>query len=216
MTFTVADVVLSLVLIIGVLLGACRGFFAVLSKPVKIIGALCITFCIASPIISSFSAPYFSEVFADKIEGLLLSDFPDIAAAGTIDVLPFYLRIVATLSDIDPTGLSAAEVIPYLAQSFGNAIGTFVAFIVTYFGLFIAISIILGVLISLLDKVISTGFIGVINRILGLALGGAVSVVLCCIVANIISLVSPEFVGGFVYTFFKDFNPLQLIQSINT
>ena len=216
MQFTVADGALALVIALGVFLGAFRGFFAMLSRPVKIIAAICLTFCIASPIITNFTAPYFSELFRVKLESYLISCFPGLAAETAIESLPFYLRIVARLSNINPSGVAAEELLPFLAESLANAMGTFIAFAVTYLGLFIVISLVVGILISSLNKLVSIGLIGVINRILGLILGGVISIALCCIIASLISLLSPEFTGGFVYTLFKDFNPLQLIQSINT
>ena len=217
MTFTVIDGVLTLTVLICAIIGVARGFFATLSKPVRIIASVCLTFCIASPIISAWTGPYFINRFSMSIEEYLIANCGNITAENALNSLPTLLKLFAFISGVelgsDLENMTGADIISNLAEKLGAAVGNAVAVAVTYLGLFIILSLLLGVVLSVFNKIFSSGVLGVINKILGLIFGLSIGVVLSCLIASIVSNVSPDFLGGFVYDFFKTFNPLSFILS---
>ena len=215
--FTVIDGVLLGIVLLGMLFGTMRGFFAAISKPIKIIGSLCITFCIASPVISGWTKPYFTNLFTEKISANLMANFGTITSATVNEELPFFLKIVSGFSGMDLSAVEATsgeEFIAQISAMLGASLGNAVAFAVTYLALFVIISLVLSLLLAILNSVVSKGPLGVINKILGFLLGTAVAMVLACIVASITASVSEGFVGGFIYDFFKNFNPLKLVEYV--
>ena len=103
---------------------------------------------------------------------------------------------------------------PYFAEKLGAVLGKITAFAVTYVGLFLATCILLGIILALLDKFFSEGVLGIVNKILGFVFGGAVAFVLACALANGIAFFDKSFVGGVVFDFFKNLNPLAIIFNI--
>lgn len=217
MVFTVIDGILAGVVVLFAIVGIVRGLFSTLSKPVKIIAAICLTFCIASPVITHWTGPYFTQLFTVRIEEYLLQNFSNLNTDNAVASLPFVLAIFARIAGIDFSGsdgaLTSEEIISSLASSISAVIGNYAAVAVTYLALFLIISLLLGLVLSLLNKIFSKGVLGVINRLLGFVFGVSVGVVLSCLVAGIVSSVMPEFVGGFLFEFFKNFNPIAFILS---
>ena len=213
--FTVLDAVLALIFTACAVVGIIKGFFAVVSKPVKILGAICITFVIASPIIDQWTGPYFSGLFYEKIYEYLMVNLGDITSSDAISSLPLVLKIFAAIAGIEfaDVGLTTEQIISKLSDSLAVTIGDVVALVVTYLGLYIVVSILLTLVVSILNGVFSKGILGLVNKLFGFVLGGSIGVVICCVIASIVSAVSADFVGGFVYDFFKNFSPLDFILS---
>lgn len=71
--------------------------------------------------------------------------------------------------------------------------------------------LLLTLLIALLDVVFTRGILGKINKVLGLLLGGVIAMVVACVAANIINLISPEAASGAITQFFKNINPFAIM-----
>ena len=217
-TLTIMDGVLAIIILVGVFLGYAKGFFSVITKPVKIIGSACITYCIANPIIEAWTRPFFTEKAYGWINNALLEKSPDLSVDTAGESLPFVLRLIASIFKIDVSAAGSAatseEIIAEISKSLSVPTGNIIAIAVTYLVLFIAILIVLSIIVAIIGTVIDSGPLAVIDKILGLILGTAIAIVACCIVANITGSIAKEFTGGFVFEFFKNFDPFSLILSI--
>ena len=214
--FTVLDAILAVLFTACAAVGILKGFFAVVSKPVKFVAAIGITFVIASPIINAWTGPFFTNLFYDGIYEYLITSMGEVSSSDAISSLPVVLKIFAAIAGLEfapGADVSSEQIFATLSDGIAGAIGGLVASVATYIGLYFIMSILLTVLLSVLNKVFSKGVLGVLNKVLGFILGGSLGVVMCCIIASIVHAVSPEFVGGFVYDFFINFNPLAFVLS---
>jgi uncharacterized membrane protein required for colicin V production len=217
-SLTILDGVLAIIILVGVFLGYAKGFFSTITKPVKIIGAGCITYCLANPIIEAWTRPFFTEKAYGWINNALLEKAPELSIDTAGESLPFVLRIIASIFKIDVTAAgeaaTSAEIISEISKSLSVPTGNLIAVAVTYAALFIAVLIVLSILIAIIGTVIDSGPLAVVDKILGLILGTAIAIVVCCIVANVTGSIAKDFTGGFVYDFFKNFDPFSLILSL--
>ena len=218
MTFTVLDGILAGIVLICLIIGYIKGFFAVVTVPIKIIGAGCLTFCIASPIIDGWTRPFFTEQAYGWINNTLIEKCPEITGASAKDSLPLVLKLTAGMFDIDVAAFgedaTTADLISEISTALSLPIGNVIATAVTYVALFILILIVLSILTAIIGGVIDSGPLMVVDRTLGVLLGGAISIVICCIVANVTVAISSDFAGGFVFEFFKNFDPFSLVLSV--
>ena len=217
-SLTILDGVLAVIILIGVFLGYAKGFFSTITKPVKIIGAGCLTYCFANPIIDAWARPFFTEKAYGWINTALLEKAPELSVDTAGKSLPWVLRLIANIFNIDITaaGESATseDIISAISSALAVPTGNLIAIAVTYAALFIVLLIILSVLVAIIGTVIDSGPLAVVDKILGLILGTAIAIVVCCIVANLTGNIAKDFTGGFVYEFFKNFDPFSLILSI--
>jgi len=208
-SLTILDGVLALVVLIGLFLGFKRGFFEAVTKPLKFIAAACLTFVAANPIISAWTRPLFTEKAYDWIYNSITDKLPE-AAGATGESAPLIIRILAAMFGVD-TGDNTIEA---FSEALSAPVGNLIATIITYLAVFLIIFIILSVLIALIGGVVDSGPLAVVDKALGLLFGAAVSIVVACIIANVTGWIAPSFSGGFVYNFFKNFDPFSLILSI--
>lgn len=218
MTFTVLDGILAGIVLLSLIIGYIKGFFAVVTVPIKIIGSGCLTFCIANPIIDGWTRPFFTERAYGWINNTLIEKCPDITGASAGDKLPLVLRLVAGMFDVDVAALgqdaSTADLISEISTALSLPIGNIIATAVTYLVLFVLILIVLSILTAIIGGVIDSGPLMVVDRTLGVLLGAAISVFICCIIANVTIAISSDFVGGFVFEFFKNLDPFSLVLSV--
>ncbi len=200
------DAVWIIVVVIGFLLGYKKGFFGSITKPIKIVASICLTVIVASPVINVWTRSF----FVGKVETWINETLSEVGTA-TIEELPSVLQFSVELLQIDVEGLETVE---EMVSAMAAPIGNFIAVIVTYVALFIVFMILLTILVSLLDIAFNKGFLGKVNRFMGLLLGGVIAAVIACILANIIGSFAPGLVGGPVSQFFKNFNPFSLVLRI--
>jgi len=212
---TVLDLILPIVVIIGILLGYKKGFFATITKPLKTIFAICLTILVAAPIINAWTRPYFAGKVQDWIFTSMLENCPDITGETAADSLPFLIRIFARIYDVDfgaaEEATTAEGVINAIAEEMALPIGNLVAVIVTYVALFIVSLIFTKIMLAILNKLVKKGLLGRVNKILGLVTGGMFAMIAACIISNIAYKISPEFAGGAISVFFRNINPFAFL-----
>lgn len=217
MNFTVLDVILLLIPIIALFIGAKKGLFSISTKIVKIILSIFLTILFAPDIIGSFTAPYFTELIRCSIVEYLTVNCPDITAAQSVDALPSILKLAVRIFNIDLTsaGESAGSaVISDVSAMISAPLGNFVAAVITYIVLFFAFLIIISIVLSLLNALFKKGPLMMVDRILGALFMAIVALLISCLVATVTGMIAPDFVGGRIYEFFRDLDPLSLIFSV--
>jgi uncharacterized membrane protein required for colicin V production len=217
-TLTVLDGILSAAVLVGLIIGLIKGFFSTISIPAKIIGSAAITYCVANPVIETWTRPFFVEKAYGWINDLLISKCPDITGADAGEKLPLVLKLVAGMFNIDVSALgenaTTSDLIAVIAESMSLPVGNLIATAVTYLAIFVIIFLLFSIVTAIIGGFVSSGPLAVVDKVLGMLLGTAISILICSIAANIISGVAPDLQGGFVYEFFKNFDPFSLILSI--
>jgi uncharacterized membrane protein required for colicin V production len=214
MNLTIADGVLALIVLIGVIIGLKQGFFKTVTKPLKTIIAIALTVCFALPVIDSWTGPYFTQLIEGEIFKYLTENCPEISAINAAESLPLILTLCVKIFGVQVENITTDAIITELSAQIAAPTGRFVAMVITYVAMFIVFKLILSLLLAILGGVVTAGPLSVIDKLLGFVFMVAVSFVVCCIVANIISYFATDFSGGFVYEFFKNLNPLALILSL--
>ncbi len=214
--FTVIDGVLAAIVLIGALVGLKTGLFKSVAKILKVIAAVYITAIITPLITEKWTRPFFTGKIQASIYNTIIEKCPDITKDTAGEALPGVLGFLAKTFKVDVNGaVSDAATGEDIVLSVSNAIsvpvGNFVALAVTAVCLFIILLILLTLVIAILNNVISIGPLGVMNKLLGLAFGAVISMLIACLAATVISKIMPETSGGFVYNFFKNINPIEII-----
>ena len=221
----ILDIILLAVIAGGVALGIKMGFVKVVTKPLRSVLTLAIAFTSATPIGNTLIAPLISKPIINKISSFLYENYAHITAENT-DELPTFIKIVAGLMNIDLSefGENANDIIESIVESLAMPIVNIISALIAFVILLILLKIVLKIVFSLIDAVFQKGVLGVLNKALGsvvcacLAIFAAWALVL--IFEYIMHLSSAaeapifsKFTGGFIYAFFKQYNPVELLLS---
>ncbi len=221
------DILITLMLIGGALWGARKGFVKTVSKPIKFVAAIVIAISLASSVSSYIIEPVIGPAISNKLSDAIVEKYSDITSESADDELPTLIKIGAGLCGLDideiAAGSSGEQIIVEIANSVTEPIvhllGCLMAFIVLYIGL----KFVLGILLSLLSKVMDTAA-KVPNRILGsvfslfmafVAVWGVTVISEFLFNIPVISEIGfvSRFTGGPIYSFFKSFTPIDLLLS---
>ena len=218
-SLTILDGILALIMLIGVILGLKLGFIGFVAKPVKLIAAGALTVCVSTPILDSWTRPFFTVKVHGWIYNYLLEKCPELTGENASSALPAVLRFIANLFKVDVSSLGAdatsEELISALTEALATPLGNYLAIAVTYAALFFVFTLLLSILVSIIDSAVSSvGILAFFNKVLGFIIGVALAIVLSCIVANVIGHFHDGMPGGFVYNFFKNFNPFEILAKI--
>lgn len=212
---TVLDFILPVLVVIGLLLGYKKGFFAMVTKHLKLVFALCLTILVAAPIINAWTRPLFTGKVETWVYSSLMENCPDITAQTATDSLPSILKLTAKMFDVDFTAAEEASgaegVIAAISKEIAIPLGNLIAVVVTYVVLFIVSLILTKIILAILNKLVKKGLLGRVNKYLGLVFGGMIAAILSCIVSSIAFKISPEFADGMISTFFRNINPFAIL-----
>ncbi len=212
---TVLDLLLPIIIVIGLLLGYKKGFFATVSKPLKLVFTICLTIVTAAPIINVWTRPLFTDKVHGWIYSSLMARCPDITHETASESLPTLLKLAAEMFKIDITTsenlTSADAIIDAISGKMALPVGNFIAVVVTYVILFFVSLLITKMLIAILDKCVKKGLLGRVNKVLGLLTGGMIATVLACVIASMVYKAYPDFANGPVSTFIRNINPLAIL-----
>ncbi len=196
------DFVWPIVVILGFILGYRKGFFASVTKPIKLVAALSLTVLVALPVINLIK-PFFINKIASWMNNTIVE-----AGISVTDELPTAIKFFADLLRIDTNEIATLEGV---VTELSGRLGGFVAIIISYVSLFIIFILLLKLVIALFDIAFRKGMLGKINSVLGLILGGAIAFVAASILVNIVGAFASGVIQGPISQFFKNFNPLVLL-----
>ena len=212
---TVLDLLLPIIVVIGILLGYKKGFFATITKPLKIVFSICLTILLAAPIINAWTRPYFAGRVQSWIYSSMLENCPDITAETATDSLPLLIRLCAAIYDVDfgaaEQATTAEGVIDAIAEEMALPLGNLIAVIVTYIVLFIVSLIFTKIMLAVLNKLVKKGILGRVNKFLGIFAGGIFAMITACVISNIAYKISPDFASGAISVFFRNINPFAIL-----
>ncbi len=188
------DILCLVFILAGFIIGFKKGFFACITKPIRIIASIALTVFISKPILDHFTRAFFVE----KTGNLIYKSIGDSATA-TVDALPNIINFMIDLFKIPTEGITTAD---QMVTSLADTIGGFIAIVITYLVLFIVLMLLLKLLISILNIPFKKGVLGRVNKVLGIFLGGLIAMLIACLFVNIVELFSAEMVANPISQFF--------------
>lgn len=223
-----ADAVLALVVLLGILIGYKRGFVRTVAKPVKLIASLIIAFSFASQAGAAWIHPALAAPVRTHMTEFLTEKCADITAATAQEQLPTVLKMAAGMFGIDVTavaeGAGSEGIITALVDALTTPLVSFISMILAFIALYILSQFALSLLFWLIDTVFQGGVIGFANHLLGLVLGAVFAVLvawgLVALSDFIFQLeatqevtVFPQIEQGFFYRLLNTYNPVDLLLS---
>lgn len=212
---TILDLILPIIVVIGLLLGYKKGFFATVTKPLKLVFALCITILAAAPIINAWTRPFFAGKVEGWIYASILENAPDLTADTASESLPTLIKLMAVIFKVDFGSITETAgtdgVVAEISKQMALPIGNLIAVIVTYVALFIVSMILTKILIAILNVLMKKGILGKINKALGFVFGGMLATIFACIISTIAYKVDPDFANGAISVFFRSINPFAIL-----
>lgn len=222
------DLIIALLLVAGFIFGVTKGFVKTVAKPVKFFASLAIAFSCASPVGNALIFPAISAPITNKFRSVLVEKCASFTAGVAAEELPTIVKLAAGLCGIDIGELTAGVATESIADTIADALTTpvvtilsgIIAFVILYF----VSKILLGIAVSIINAIVDNGFVGVLNRILGCVFGVALAMVVAWALTAVTDFAIhlpalaevawvKEFTGGFIYNFFKNVSPIDLILS---
>ena len=223
----IVDIVLVLIIFIGGFVGYKRGFIVTVTKPVKWFLSLVLAITLCGAAAESVIEPIISEPITNQMTDYLLEKCPDLTAENVSEELPTVLKLAAGIVDVDVDSFDGPDaetlvlqIVESLAKPTIHLFAVILAFVLIYF----ISKLLLALLIGVLDKTFDVGFVGSVNRFLGILFGAAFAFIISwAVVLGLGYLMSiqsvadsgflNEFDGGIIYDFFDSITPLELLLS---
>ncbi len=210
MNLSILDGVIAILLIIAGVIGFKKGFFDLITPPIKLIAGICITFFLAGTVIDAWTGPLFRTLISDSITETLATGYPELSGQNAGDTLPIMFKILAFFAGVNIEEIAYdadASVAEAIGAAIGTPIGSFVAMLVTYLALFVIVSLVLKFVLAVLGTILTAGPLNALDKLLGIVFACAICSIVCCIIATVTISFSPEFDGGFLFDFFLSLNP---------
>lgn len=218
------DAAIVIALLIGLIVGAKRGFIKTVAKPVKILAALACAVFLCSWFGTQFIQPNIDQPIRSHLTEYLNEKCPELSEENAVDNLPTVLKIAAEIGKVDLNALAeeadgdlCAAVVDRLTEPVAHIIATVLSFIILYIGA----RLILWLLVMLLNALFNTAVLRWLNQGLGLIFGGITALIGMWGLVILAELVFgfafsnaawvADVRSGWVYSFFLRFSPLDLI-----
>ncbi len=222
----IIDIILAGILIAGAAIGIVKGFIKVISKPIKPILAIVIAFSLASPVATGIIEPIINEPVANQISGFLYENCEQLNPDNLKESLPTIVKFAATLAGIDVESLigedgdAIAVIVENLVTPIVHIIAVAVAFVLMY----LLARLLLWLVFMLIDAIFNAGVFKAFNKALGFLTCFILAVFIAWGFVSVFEYVIhfpaladnaavAEFTGGFIYNFFKQYNPVELLLS---
>ena len=216
----VVDVVLVAIILFGMISGAHRGFVKTVARPVKFVASLLFAYYVCDSVSVKFIEPIIKNPIASQLKDFMYEKCSHLTPDNVSEELPTLLKMAAGMFGINVEEVAQSSVsgildsiIESLTGPIVHVVGIIVSFIIAYF----AAKIVLSIAVFLIDIVLKAGPLGVVNKMLGFVFGSAFSVIIAWAIVSVaefaMGFVGYEFESGFVFNFFSNFNPLDLLLS---
>ncbi len=223
----VADAVLVLILVLGIIFGWRRGFVRTVAKPVKLFAALVLAFTLCTVVADAWIQPLLQAPMEEQLTAYLREACAGLTADNATEELPALLKMAAGMFDIDINEVVSTggedlirSIVTALAEPVAHIVATLAGFLVVY----IAARILLWIVVGVLAAVFNIGILGLANRILGVIFSLLFAVVMAWGVVTlsefligIVGTSGTAFVDGLrdglLYRFFNEYTPLDILLS---
>ena len=223
----IIDLIIAAIVIIGAVVGIKRGFVATVAKPVKWFAAIAIAFALCVSFADTVVQPMIEEPITNQISDYVSEKCADINGENANEKLPTLLKLSATIVGLDLseiTAIGTEEYITELVNQISEPATHLVSVIISFFLIYFASKILLAIAIAIINKIFQVGVFGFFNKILGFVFGTAFAFIIAWALTAVFGYVSSlavfegvewlaEFNGGYIYKFFKEISPLDLLLS---
>ncbi len=221
----VIDIILCAVIAAGVVFGIKLGFVKIAAKPAKFLLALLIAFSMCSSVAQEVVAPMIDEPVTNYVSDFLYENCGDITADNANEELPTLLKFAAGMLDIDISEAAGeGDVIANLVDVLIDPVIKIISSIFAFFALYILLKILLSLAFWVINILLSGGMLGFVNKLFGVVFSTLVAIMLAWGIAVVLEFVfhtpaiaqNPtiaDFDGGFIYSFFNKYNPIELLLS---
>ena len=221
------DVIIILVLAIAGFIGVKVGFFNILAKPFKYVGAIVITLGFAKPFGNGVIYPMIYKSVSNKVSTFLLAKFSAITEA-TVEELPTLIKFAASLWGLDINTISGEagtqSLIQNIIDKVMDPVVGVISIVIGGIVLYILSKLLLGLALWLVNSVLDNGAIGVVNKTLGCIFTLIIAFVIVWAVVGCSDFIinipvihntkwGSEFTGGIIYRFFKNLSIVDLLLS---
>jgi uncharacterized membrane protein required for colicin V production len=220
----IIDALIVVVVLLGIFLGIKLGFVKLIAKPIKFCLSVAISAWLCNPIAKNILVPLIGAPISNQIKSYLIQNYPNLTPETALEELPSILKVAAMFLDIDVSSLSPETIIESVVDSLALPIIYIISLVLTFVVLYFVSKLLLSLLLSLLNSVFDDGFLSLPNKILGCIFNTFASLALVWILTVGFEFVIhlpifegyawvQEFNGGFIYSFFKSLNPVDLLLS---
>ena len=228
MLSVILNLVICAIMAFGVIFGIRRGFISMAAKPVRFVATLAIAFALCNGFSDAIIRPIVDASITNYIKDFMYTNCQGLTAENISEELPTLLKMAAGLLGINveeiASGVAPGEVLDEVLGTLTAPVVDIISVIISFCILYFIFKLLLTVGLWFLSAVFSSGLFGLLNRILGIVFG-----ILCAIIASwaFVSLMEfilhlpafannpsmADFEGGFLYSFFKEYNPVELLLS---
>ena len=209
------DIVLVLVMVLGLLIGYMRGFVKGMRRPVKFIGALVLAFALCDVVSINILEPIINAPLSSQLESAVLESYNE------TDGYPTLVEYFATASGVD---LYSAESVHDAVVAVVSPLVHFVSVIISFILIYLISKLLISLLLSFINGIFEHTVLSVPNRIIGALFGAFMAFTAAWILVSVFDFAihtsmlegmawTSTFDGGYIYNFFKEFTPIDLLLS---
>ena len=217
----VIDLILAAIIAAGIFLGYKKGFTKILARPVKLIASLAIAFSACAGFADAIIAPMIGAPIRGYVANFLYDNCAALTPENISEELPTLLKIAAAAFGIDVEAIASGAAVNALIDEIIANLTTPVINVISIALSFVAVYLLsrLGFAIAffVIDIVFGGGVLGVIfSTAFAFIVAWALAVVLD-LIFNLPAFADNEFIrgfdGGILYSFFNNYNPMELLLS---
>ena len=205
------DIVLVLVMLAGLLIGYMRGFVKGMRRPVRFIGAIMLAFLLADVISVNVIEPMINAPLSSQLEEAIYDSYSE------GDGFPTLVEYFASVSGVDLYSTdSVHDAVIAVISPLVHFVSVIISFILVYF----LSKLLISLLLAMVNGIFENTMLSVPNRIIGAVFGCFMAFTLAWLFVSVFDflthmsiLESIAFEGGYIYNFFKDFTPVDLLLS---
>jgi uncharacterized membrane protein required for colicin V production len=223
----IVDIILVLVVFMGLILGWKRGFVGIVAKPVKFVASIGIAFGFSGALAEKIVTPMIKGPATNYVKDFLYTNCQSVTVENASEELPTILKIAAAIFNIDITNVAenaTGTVIDAIAENLTAPVINVVSVVISFIALLIISNIVLALALGIINLIFKGGVLGGINKVLGVVFGVAFFLIISWALAVVFEFVvnlpalsevawAKDFEGGFVYKFFNEYNPIELLLS---
>ena len=220
----IIDLIIVCIIGAGVYFGLKGGFIKLIAKPVRFILVLILAFSLCNVTGKYIISPIISPSVTGYISSFLHENMPDISAANALDELPTLIKMGAAMAGLDiesvVSNTSGGDLIDKVVTELTAPAIEIIAIIIAFLLLFVVGKAIVWLVIKLIDKLFEHGVLGAVNKVLGCVFATVFAIIVAWAFAVFFGLTihlpifeGNSFTGGFIYKFFNNFNPIELLLS---
>jgi uncharacterized membrane protein required for colicin V production len=223
----IVDLVIVAIVLSGAFIGIKRGFILTLAKPIKLIASIVIALSLCNTVATSIVQPMIEAPITNQISSYLTEECEEITAENAKDELPTLLKLAAGIVGVDVEsvmGDGTSEYISEIVDKLAVPAIHLIAVVISYFALYFLSKILISLAVSLINGIFSGGIFGIANKILGFLVSTFFAFVAAWLLTSLFGYIINipafkevgwinSFEGGYVYKFFKEISPIDLLLS---